>query len=118
MDTSQQIPIWKRFGHWFQRLRSTKTDHPHLLQAVAEKIQIDETVRFGSDDGLKTCPLTEQVQILECWEQESERLQDIVTYNHLVEALRDSDFAEIVKIANFWPEASPVSTKSVQTGLV
>ena len=83
-----------------------QNSHPHLLQAVAEKIQIDETVRFGSDDGLKTCPLTEQVQILECWEQESERLQDIVTYNHLVEALRDSDFAEIVKIANFWPEAS------------
>ena len=83
-----------------------QTSHPHLLQAVTEKIQLDETVRFGVDDGLKACTLTEQVHILECWEREAEKLQDIVTYNHLVEALRDSGFAEIVKVANVWSEAS------------
>ena len=83
-----------------------QTSHPHLLQTVAEKIQLDETVRFGCDDGLKTSTLTEQVNILERWEQESERLLDIATYNHLVEALRDSGFAEIVKVANVWSEAS------------
>ncbi len=30
----------------------------------------------------------------------------MVTYNHLAEALRKSDFAKIVKIANVWPEAN------------
>ena len=79
-----------------------QTNHPHLLQAVTEKIQLDETGR----DGLKACSLTQQIQILECWEREAERLQDIVTYNHLVDALEDSDFAEIVKVANVWSEAS------------
>ena len=83
-----------------------QTSHPHLLQTVAEKIQLDETVRFGCDDGLKTSTLTEQVNILERWEQESERLLDIAPYNHLVEALKDSGFAEIVEVANVWPEAS------------
>ena len=83
-----------------------QTSHPHLLQAVTEKIQLDETVRFGCDDGLKASTLTEQVNILERWEQESERLLDIAIYNHLVEALRDSGFAEIVKVANVWSEAS------------
>ena len=79
-----------------------QTSHPHLLQTVTEKIQLDETGR----DGLKACPLAEQAHVLECWEREAEKLQDIVTYNHLVEALRNSGFAEIVKIANVWPEAS------------
>ncbi len=83
-----------------------QTSHPHLLQVVTEKIQLDETVRFGGDDGLKACPLTEQAHILECWEREAEKLPDIVIYNHLAEALRKSDFAEIVKIANVWPEAN------------
>ena len=79
-----------------------QTNHPDLLQIVTEKIQLDETGR----DGLKACSLTQQIQILERWEQESERLLDIATYNHLVEALRGNGFAEIVKVANVWSEAS------------
>ena len=79
-----------------------QTSHPHFLQTVVEKIQLDATGR----DGLKACTFTEQERILECWEQESERLPDIVTYNHLVEALGDNGFAEIVKVANVWSEAS------------
>ena len=79
-----------------------QTSHPHLLQVVTEKIQLNEIGR----DGLKVCSLTQQIQTLECWEREAEKLQDIVTYNHLVDALGDSGFAEIVKIANVWSEAS------------
>ena len=79
-----------------------QTSHPHLLQVVVEKIQLDETGR----DGLKACSLTKQIQILECWQREAEKLQDMVTYNHLVDALGDGGFAEIVKIANVWPEAA------------
>lgn len=79
-----------------------QTSHPHLLQTVTEKIQLDEIER----DGLKACSLTQQIQILECWQREAEKLQDIVTYNHLVDALEDSGFAEIVKVANVWSEAS------------
>ena len=95
-----------------------QTNHPHLLQTVTEKIQLDETIRFGGDGGLKACPLTEQAHILECWEREAEKLPDIVTYNHLVEALRNSGFAEIVKIANDWPRGKPVFIGRTQTGLV
>ena len=91
-------------------LVSTVEEHqnsqPHLLQTVTEKIRLDETIRFGGDDGLQACTFTEQQHILERWEQESAKLQDIIAYNHLVEALEDSGFAEIVKVANVWPEAS------------
>ena len=79
---------------------------PHQLQALVEKIQLDESIHFRGGDELKAHPFTEQAQILERWEQESERLQDIVTYNHMVEVLKDSGFGEIVKVANVWPEAS------------
>ena len=79
-----------------------KNNHPQLLRTVTKKIQLDETGR----DGLSACSLTQQIQILECWERGAEKLQDIVTYNHLVDVLEQSGFAEIVQIANVWSEAS------------
>ena len=81
------------------------SSYPDLLQTVIEKIKLDEKVRFGSDDGLKQLPFTEQVKIFKSWETEPDRLQDMVSYHHLVEALRDKDFNEIVKVANEWSEA-------------
>ena len=83
-----------------------QSNYPHLLQTVVNKIQLDETVFSRGDNGLRSLPLTKQAQVLERWEHESEKLQEIVTYNHLVEVLKDSDFAEIVEVANDWAEAS------------
>ncbi|MDE0186575.1 MAG: DUF3320 domain-containing protein [Candidatus Poribacteria bacterium] len=80
--------------------------HPQLLRTVVEMIQLDETVRFGPEIELKARPFTEQAHILEGWEKEAERLQEIVNYNHLTKALKDSGFGDIVKVANDWPEAS------------
>ena len=83
-----------------------QNSHLHALQTVVEKIQLDETVRFGRGDELKARPFIEQVQILEHWERELEKLQDIVVYNGLAATLTDSGFAEIVKVASEWEEAN------------
>ena len=82
-----------------------QNDHPTLIQTVVDKIQLDETVYASDDDGFKSLSFTDQTKILERWEHESEKLQDIVTYNHLVENLRNEGFAQIVEIANVWSEA-------------
>ena len=82
-----------------------QSNYPHLLQTVISKIQLDEKIRFESDDGLELSPFTKQVQILELWERELDKLQDIVPYNHSVESLRNEGFAAIVEIANVWSES-------------
>ena len=82
-----------------------QSNYPQLLQSVIEKIQLDERVRFGRDNGLKQLPFTEQGTIFRCWETETDSLQDMVAYNHQVDALRDNGFIEIVKVANEWSEA-------------
>ena len=87
-------------------IKEYQSNYLHLLQTVISKIQLDEKIRFESDNGLESSPFTKQVQILELWERELEKLQDIVTYNHSVEHLRSEGFAEIVEIANVWPKAS------------
>ena len=89
-----------------QTVEQHQDNHPHLLQTVTNKIQLDEKIRFGSDNGLRLSVFTKQMRILERWEQEPEKLQDIVTYNHSVENLRNEGFALIAEIANSWSEAS------------
>lgn len=93
-----------------QSLVSTVEEHqnilPHHVQAVVEKIQLDETLRFEVNNGFKALAFTEQSQILERWAHESEKVHDIVAYNHLVGVLKDSGYGEIVRVANDWPEAS------------
>ncbi len=82
-----------------------QNSHSGLLTKVINEIQLDEKVRFGNDDGFKLSQFTEQLKIIERWESEPDRLQEIVSYNHLVETLTDSGFAEIVRVANTWSEA-------------
>ena len=82
-----------------------QSNYPNLLQVVIDKIQLDEKARFGKDNGLKHLTFSEQAKIFKCWETESDSLQDMVSYNHLAEALTDSGFVEIVKVANVWQDA-------------
>ena len=82
-----------------------QSNYPNHLQAVIDKIQLDEKVRFGSDNELKHLAFSEQTKIFKCWETELDSLQDMVSYNHQAEALTNSNFAEIVKVANTWSEA-------------
>ncbi|MYF99613.1 DUF3320 domain-containing protein [Candidatus Poribacteria bacterium] len=82
-----------------------QSNYPHLLQTLIDKIQLDEEVRFGSDDGLKQLPFTEQMKIFRCWETQPDILGEMVSYNHQVEELKEKGFIEIVKVANEWSDA-------------
>ena len=91
-----------------QALVSTVEDHQksheYAIKAVVEKIELQEHVwDLGK---LVQRSFTEQEEMLRAWEQESDKLHEIVTYNHLAERLTHGGFAEIVKVATDWPEAS------------
>ena len=84
-------------------------------QQIIEEIQLDEVQHFGKA-GLKGLSLAEQVQILERWELEAEKLHEIAIYNDLIKELdnsgfvikepQSSSFVDVVAIANEWPDAS------------
>ena len=95
-------PDLETLGTLVSTVETHQNNQLRRLQAVVDQIQLDET----GGDGLKACSLTQQIQILECWEREAATLLDIVTYNHLVDELGNSGFAEIVRIANSWSEAN------------
>ena len=87
-------------------LEEQQKGYSDALKEVIDKLQFDETHRFGNDNGLKLSPFTEQVAYLDTWESDAEKLQDIAHYNRAVERLRADGFTEIVEIADTWPGAS------------
>ena len=78
--------------------------HEHAIKTATEKVELQEHVlNLGK---LIQRPFTKQEEMLQVWEQESDKLHEIVTYNHLAERLTHGGFAEIVNVATHWPKAS------------
>ena len=91
-----------------RELFSTSNDYredywPHT-QKVIEELQLDEAQRFNGA-ALKDFSLAEQVQILEQWELEVERLHEMVIYSSLIEELENSNFVDVIAVVNDWPDA-------------
>ena len=108
-------PDLNKLHELFSTVDRWQKDYWLRLQQIIEEIQLDEVQRFDGA-AMKDLSLAEQVQILECWEFEAEKLQEIVTYNDLIKELESSSFVikklesssfvDVVAIANDWPDAS------------
>ncbi len=78
--------------------------HQHAIKTIIEKIELQQ---HASNQGILIHrTFAEQVQILERWEREPDKFQDIVLYNRQAQTLAGSGFAEIVKVAEQWPRAN------------
>ena len=108
-------PDLNKLRELFSTVDRWQKDYWPRFQQILEEIQLDEVQHFGKA-GLKGLSLAEQVQILERWELEAEKLQDIAIYNDLIKKLKSSgfvikepessSFVDVVAIANDWPDAS------------
>lgn len=78
--------------------------YKHAIKTIVEKIELQEhLLNLGK---LIRRPFNQQEQILQAWTRESDKLHEIVIYNHLEETLTHQGFAEIVKVATDWPHAN------------
>ncbi len=93
-----------------QRLVATvenaRSHHLQAIKSMIDKIELDENVRFGNERKLIERTFTDQLRTIECWECKTENLHDIVSYNSRLEEIRQTGFAEVIKVADHWPEAS------------
>ena len=98
-------PDLKALQALVSQVEEHQKQHSEAIEKIIKKIEFDETVRFGEGGRLKERTFTEQKYIFDRWEGELNTLHDIVTYNHGAEAISQSGFAEIVKVAEAWPKA-------------
>lgn len=80
--------------------------HAATVRQAVEQVKLDEKVRFGHKGTLGSQSFTAQIEILETWQAETGRLQEMVSFNHLLDTLTAVDLHAVLKIAATWAEAS------------
>jgi len=74
------------------------------VHAAFEAAEFDPAVPFGAG-GFDAAPFHRHRDLFLTWEREAPRLQQMVTWNHLVERARDGDLGPVVDAAARWPHA-------------
>ena len=87
-------------------VENAQAHHLRAIKSLIDKIELDENVRFGKGQRLIERAFTDQLCIFECWKCKTENLHDIVSYNRRLEEIRQTGFAEVIKVADHWSEAS------------
>lgn len=71
------------------------------VKAAVEAVEFDAATQFG-DGGFSSVPFDLQDTLLRTWEENADRLQDIVSWNHLADRMRNQELAQLVEIAAAW----------------
>ncbi len=87
------------------RAESLVQDYEIAANRAIEIIQIDKTERFGNDEIYITQSYESQRQMCQSWISNIESIQDMVSYNHHRENLKNNGLNGIIEISNGWSEA-------------
>ena len=75
------------------------------LNTLKQLLQLNETLRFGTDHYLVSSRFTDQLNILREWQNKLPELHQVVGWNNLAERLQHEELIELVNHALRWPEA-------------
>jgi very-short-patch-repair endonuclease len=87
------------------RAESLVQDCEIAANRAIEIIQIDKTEHFGNDEIYITQSYESQRQMCQSWISNIESIQDMVSYNHHRENLKNNGLNGIIEISNGWSEA-------------
>ena len=88
-----------------QEVQAHLDSHEAAIRDIITQTKTDETQRFG-EAGLGQCEFQEQRDILEQWSMQPQRMQDMVSFNHLAETLEECGLGQILQIGSTWRRAS------------
>jgi very-short-patch-repair endonuclease len=87
------------------------------VQQVADVLRLNEARRFGPDGRLQFQPFDQQLATLQAWAADLPALQLAIEWNNLAaSAVHDAlpDLAELLPLAETWPEAARHLTQAVR----
>ena len=80
-------------------LRGALEDYPVPVEELQSALDMDNQLRFGSSGGLTLLPFSEQRQILQEWDANLARLQDLAAFNAGAEIALKEGLQEVVTVA-------------------
>jgi len=90
---------------WVDSLQTALEDHARSVQSILSEIQLNEAIRFLPEGTFLALPYVDQEIIINDWLENVDRLQEIVTYNNLIEKLTQKGLFKIVDVADHWPQS-------------
>jgi very-short-patch-repair endonuclease len=94
---------WRTLRTLVGEVDKTLAAHQTAIAAVTTLLQLDETIRWPAGASLMSLPFTEQVALLAVWQAESQRLHEMVAWNHLADTLTAEGLSALLPVAANWP---------------
>ncbi|WP_422926346.1 DUF3320 domain-containing protein [Singulisphaera sp. PoT] len=97
-DFSQVVPL-------VENLKRALSSHLDAVQRLVEFLNFDGKTRFQSEIRVEDQPWPVQRDLFQLWSGHVDEMPALVAFNHLAERCRNDGLAEVVAIAEAWPEA-------------
>lgn len=97
--TLPDLSILERKTH---QLSTRRTEHEAAIREVVEALELDESTRFGEDNTLVNLPFDVQDHQFRSWQNELDRLQEIVTLRDQLDQLRKAGLESIAETSLSW----------------
>ncbi len=85
-----------------EAVRAAQDDHAAAMQALAERLTFDPTVRFEGGAPARAQPFDVQARLLAGYADDVARLQDLALYNSLAADLDAAGLAAVRQVADTW----------------
>lgn len=97
------------------RLSHLLNEHGKKVQALTEMLQFNDGVRFPSAT-LLHLPFAQQLPLLQQWAEKPEAIQEVISFNNLVQMAGEEGLLPIVRLASHWEHAKKLLVAAVQSG--
>jgi very-short-patch-repair endonuclease len=79
--------------------------HLHHTREVAAALDLDENLRFGTEEMLEDQALEDQEKLFEDWSAALPRLHEIAAFNLQAETFQTEGLTELLRVIDSWPAA-------------
>ena len=80
-------------------------DHKGTCSEVVNVLDLEEAKRFGADQRLEQQPFAIQEETLDVWLNNTSDIQDVVTFNNMVDPCLGEELGPVLEVAETWGQA-------------
>lgn len=79
--------------------------HSQTTKAILQRIELDESLRFGRQNTFADCSYMVQEKVLQIWNEEVDRFREIITFRDLAQNLLENGLHSVARVSLSWQAA-------------
>ncbi|HEX8203938.1 MAG TPA: DUF3320 domain-containing protein, partial [Isosphaeraceae bacterium] len=105
LDLLADAPALHGLETLVRAVEAARGAHAEALGRLLAFLEFDEPARFGGEGGLADLPFVDLEALLDAWTRATRKLEPLVALNRLAARCRAEGLADVVTLAEAWPEA-------------